>query len=115
MLFRSGKTKWLSIGGGLGIFNNYINRFSNGFRTTKYENKINSEVLYLEGMDIYSPNTVKGGFFNITLNPKINKHLGLLVESRYIINSPSTGQITKVKPDISFNSFSVMGGLSFHF
>ncbi len=110
-----GKSKWLSIGGGLGLFNNYINRFSNGFRTIKYEGKINSDVLYLEGMDMYAPNTVKGGFFNIALNPKINKHLGLLVESRYTINSASNGQTTKVKPDISFNSFSVMAGLSFHF
>ena len=110
-----GKSKWLSIGGGLGLFNNYINRFRNGFRTTKYENKTNSEVLYLDGIDMYSPNTVKGGFLNITLNPKINKHLGLLVESRYVINDASNGQITKVNPDISFNSFSVLASLSFHF
>ena len=113
--FKFGKTKWLSIGGGFGLYNNYINRFHNGTRTSQIEGNPKTEVLYLDGYDMYLPNSVKGGFLNITLNPKLNKHLGLLIDCRYTFNNPSNGQITKVKPDISFNSFAATAGLSFHF
>jgi hypothetical protein len=113
--FKFGKTKWLSIGSGFGLYNNYINRFHNGTRTSQFEGNPKTEVLYLDGYDMYLPNSVKGGFLNITLNPKLNKHLGLLIDCRYIFNNPSNGQITKVKPDISFNSFAATAGLSFHF
>ena len=103
-----------SVGGGIGIYNNYINKFNSGFRTAYVEGSLKNELLNLEGKDLFLPNTTVGGFFNFTINPKIN-HIGFIVDARYILNAPSNGQITKVLPDVSFNSFAVMGGLTYNF
>ncbi len=107
-----GKSKWISVGGGLGVYNNFINRFHNGYNT--FQSSSSNSYLNLEGLNLYLPNTVIGGFLNLTLNSRITEHLGLILETGYIINSPSNGQISKVKPSLSFNSFAIMTGLSFH-
>ena len=104
----------ISVGGGIGIYNNYINRFTDGIRTAYVEGSLKNELTRLEGKDFFLPNTTAGGFFNFTINPRIN-HIGFLIETRYIFNAPSNGQITKVIPDISFNSFALMGGVTYHF
>lgn len=104
----------LSVGGGIGIYNNYVNKFSSGIRTAYVEGSLKNELFSLEGKDFFLPNTTAGGFFNFTINPKIN-HMGFIAEARYILNAPSNGQITKVLPDISFNSFALMSGLTYHF
>lgn len=107
-----GKSDWISVGGGIGLYNNYVNMFHNGYRN--FQSSSGSDQLDMGGQSLYLPNTVAGGFFNLTLNPRISKHLGLLLETRYIMNGPSNGQISKVNPSLSLNSFAIMTGLSIH-
>jgi hypothetical protein len=108
-----GKSEWVSIGGGFGVFNNYINSFLNGYRTFSSSSSFHRSDL--DGHSMYLPHTVTGGFLNLTLKPRIKDHIGLLFEGRYIFNSSTrSGQITQVKPSLRLNSFSLMFGLSFH-
>lgn len=107
-----GKSKWFSIGGGLGIYNNFINRFHNGLHIFSLPGS--SSIKNLESHNLYLPNTVFGGHLSLTINPRISEHIGWIFETRYIVNSPSNGQISKVKPSLNVNSFAIITGLSFH-
>ena len=111
--YRFGFHKFFVVGGGIGVYNNYINSFVNGFRQVT-STKPTSEIQNLDGKDYLLPNTTVGGFINAAINPKFN-NVGLVLEVRHIFNDYTNGQITRVKPDIRFNSFAFMGGLSFHF
>lgn len=104
------------IGGGVGIYNNTVNTFSNGRASTQSNNPQSIGSSYkLDGQDYHEPNATIGGFVNAIINPK-TKNIGLILEARYIFNGyPKTFTPTGDKPDIRFNSFAFMGGLSFHF
>jgi hypothetical protein len=113
--YRFGWRRFLGIGGGVGIYNNYVNTFNNGFRsTTITQPQFSNSTLNLEGKDYLQPNTTVGGFINAIINPRL-ENIGLVFEIRYIFNDYSSGQTTRVKPDIRFNSLALLTGLSFHF
>jgi hypothetical protein len=107
-----GYKEWFSVGAGLGAYNNFVNRYDSGFRTVIYSPGV--EFYNLEGQNFSTPNTVVGGFLNLSVNPRINKHLGGLFEVRYTMNPTSGNEISEVATAPSFNSFAIMAGLSFH-
>ncbi len=114
MRYWFGTYKLLGIGGGIGIYNNYVNAFSSGFRSDKSTApNWQSSNINLEGKDYLQPNTTIGGFISAVVNPKLG-NTGLILETRYIFNDYTKEQITRVKPDIRFNSFAILVGLSFH-
>jgi hypothetical protein len=114
--YRFGRNKIFVVGGGAGVYNNYVNSFVNGSRNTTITlPQFSNSTEKLEGKDYLLPNTNFGGFINASINPKLN-NIGLILEMRYIFNNYSAnGQITKVQPDIRFNSVAALIGLSFHF
>jgi hypothetical protein len=113
--YRFGPYKFFAIGGGIGVYNNYVNAFHNGFRsTTITKPQFSNSTQNLNGQDYFLPNTTVGGFISAVVNPKL-QNVGLVLEVRHIFNDFTNAQITRVKPDIRFNSLAVLGGLSFHF
>lgn len=113
--YRFGFHNFFALGGGIGVYNNYVNAFSSGFRsTTITKPQVSNSTENLDGKDYLSPNTTVGGFINAIVNPKLDK-IGLVFEVRYIFNDYTRGQTTRVKPDVRFNSLAFLAGLSFHF
>jgi hypothetical protein len=107
-----GHNEWFSVGAGLGAYNNFVNSYDSGFRTVTYSPGV--EFYNLAGQNFSTPNTVVGGFLNLSVNPRINKHLGGLFEIRYTMNAASGNEISEAAAAPSFNSFAIMAGLSFH-
>ncbi len=112
--YRFGPSKLFVVGCGMGVYNNYVNAFSNGYRsTTITKPQVSNSTENLDGKDYLSPNTTVGGFINAVVNPKLDK-IGLVFEVRYVFNDYTRGQTTSVKPDVRFNSLALLAGLSFH-
>lgn len=111
-----GKSEWLSFGGGVGLYRNFINRLESGY-SKSFIDPQNSTVFIenFNGQNLHAANTVTGAHLNLTLNPRLNKHLGLIFEAKYIWNSTSSSVLAENKPFLYFNSFATTFGLSFHF
>jgi hypothetical protein len=114
--YKFGYKYWFGIGGGIGIYNNTVNTFTKGTLSFKSNNPQSSASSYtLDGKDYVDPNTTVGGFINAVINPKFD-NIGVLLEMRYIFNHYPVNYLqTGGNPNFRFNSFAVLGGLSFHF
>lgn len=112
--YRFGPKQFFGIGGGVGIYNNYVNTFNNGYRSTTSTNPFSVSTETLDGKDYLQPNTTVGGFINAIMNPQIN-NVGFVFEMRYILNDYARVEVNRVRPNIRFNSLALLGGLSFHF
>jgi hypothetical protein len=114
--YRFGYHEFFGVGGGIGIYNNSVNTFNRGTASTQSTNpQFTGSSYKLDGQDYGEPNTTFGGFVNAIVNPKL-ENIGFIFEMRYIFNAyPKRLLPTNAKPDIKFNSFAVLVGLSFHF